>query len=75
MYHVAMVTRCRRMCCVLHVLELIYEALGEIFNLINVEIGRFDSQGDTLRRIQDEKEVNRTFCKHTHTEYDVRQNN
>lgn len=49
---------------VLHVPEFINEAIGKRFDLINVEVWRFLPEGDALRRIQDEEEVNRTVCSH-----------
>lgn len=47
--------------CVLHVLEFIYEELGEVFDLVDIKFGRFLSKGDTLRCIQYEVKVNRTI--------------
>lgn len=48
--------------CFLHVFELIYEVLGEIFDLVNIKGIRCPSEGNTLRCIQDEEQVNRTLC-------------
>lgn len=52
----------------LHVLEFIDEAIGERFDLVNVEVWWFLSEGDTLRCVQYKEEVNGTVCsqiKHT----------
>lgn len=48
--------------CVLHFMEFINEALGEFFDLVDIKFWRFLSEGDTLRCIQYEEEVNRAFC-------------
>lgn len=37
---------------ILHVPEFIDEAAGKPFDLVNVKVGRFLSEGHTLRRIQ-----------------------
>lgn len=48
---------------VAHVLEFIYEEIGECFDLANIEVGMFLSEGDTLRCIQYKEKVNRTIRK------------
>lgn len=53
--------------CVLHVLEFIYEAIGEFFDLVNIKVGRFLSEGDTLRCIQHKEKVDRTICSQNKT--------
>lgn len=52
----------------LHVPEFINEAIGERFDLVNVEVWWFLSEGNTLRCVQYKEEVNGTVCsqiKHT----------
>lgn len=42
--------------------QFIYEALGEVFDLVDVKAGNFLSEGNTFRCIQYEEKVNRTLC-------------
>lgn len=51
--------------CVSRVLEFIYEADGEFFDLVDIKFRRFLSEGHTLRCIQYEVKVNRAFCTHS----------
>lgn len=48
--------------CVLHLMEFIYEAFGELLDLVNIKVGRFLSEGDALRCVQHKEKINRTFC-------------
>lgn len=48
---------------VAHFLELIYEELGEFFDLANVMVGGFLSEGDTLGCVQHEVKIHRTLRK------------
>lgn len=64
------------MSCALHVLQFVDEALREFFDLVNVKVGRFLPKGHTLGCIEDEIEIDRTFCsqekkKKTNQKFDV----
>lgn len=48
--------------CLSHVFKFIYEELGEVFDLVDVKVGRFLPEGNTLWCIQHEEKVNRTLC-------------
>lgn len=59
------VCACVRVCMsALHVLEFINEAIGERFDLVNVEVWWFLPEGDTLGCVQYKEEVNGTVCSH-----------